>query len=54
MHDDYAVSSTIMNEKIASVFNPFADVTNYQHKAYLSYAVDGAENGVVFYVADEV
>ena len=54
MHDDMAVSSTIMNERIASVFNPFADVTNYQHKAYLSYAVDGAENGVVFYVADEV
>ena len=54
MHDDFAVSSTIMNERIASVFNPFADVTNYQHKAYLSYAVDGAENGVVFYVADEV
>lgn len=53
MHDDMAVSSTIMNERIASVFNPFADVTNYQHKAYLSYAVDGAENGVVFYVADE-
>ena len=53
MHDDMAVSSTIMNEKIASLFNPFADVTNYQHKAYLSYAVDGAENGVVFYVADE-
>lgn len=52
MHDDMAVSSTIFNEKIASVFNPFADVTNYQHKAYLSYAVDGAENGVVFYVAD--
>ena len=54
MHDDMAVSSTIMNERIASVFNPFADVTNYQHKAYLSYAVDSAENGVVFYVADEV
>ena len=52
MHDDYTVSSTIMNEKIASVFNPFADVTNYQHKAYLGYAVDGAENGVVFYIAD--
>lgn len=52
MHDDMAVSSTIMNERIASVFNPFGDVTNYQHKAYLSYAVDGAENGVVFYVAD--
>ena len=54
MHDDMAVSSTIMNERIASVFNPFADVTNYQHKAYLSYAVDSAENGVVFYIADEV
>ena len=52
MHDDFAVSSTIMNEKIASVYNPFADVTNYQHKAYLSYAVDGAENGVVFYLDD--
>lgn len=52
MHDDLAVSSTIMNERIATIPNQWADVINYQHKAYLAYAVDGAENGVVFYVAD--
>ena len=53
MHDDQTVSSTIRGEKIASVYNPFSDVTNYQHKAYIGYAVDPSENGVVFYVSDE-
>ena len=52
MHDDMSVSSVIQDERINSVLNTWADVVNYQHKAYLAYAVDPSENGVVFYVAD--
>ena len=40
--------------RVKSIYNPLGERTHYAYKADKGYYVDETENGIVFYVADEV
>ena len=40
--------------RVKSIYNPLGERTHYAYKADKGYYVDESENGIVFYVADEV
>lgn len=54
IYDREKVATCIEHFRTKSMYNPKHELTNYWHKADLGYMVDETENGVVFYIEDEV
>lgn len=54
VYDNFAIGTTMYDPRTKSSYSARYELTNYYHKADVAYYVNGFENAVVFYVADNV